>query len=362
MRLAIASIRYDSSRPARWYYRTGQSRAALITVPFPDGELPWFGELGPHVHVPLGGIGYSVLTSVANASGATIQGLRLPSTALCRMFTEPGMWWDDPELTAANPALALPHRIVVPIVRRDDSAGNLTLMRHCIEQAPQVWDRYLERARDPLYSQVVDAAMLAGQPVAAWPSLDGASAFGPADAAARVAATPGGVSIVEPASATGPGTAVAAVANASGAFLTPTVDALAAALAHTETDADGWTTVDASDDPAAYSLAAVVRAFVPTSSDRITRATGRGVAALLHLALGEGQDALRAPGYVPLPPDLAASAFAQARRIPGAPADQGGPIPVVAEAALVPLLGLVGLIAAALAVRRRDPQRRRAPV
>ena len=107
----------------REQYLQGNLEFAASDIPFTANELQRLESTSRkdfrYVPVSAGGLGF--MYNLIDTSGNQVTNLNLTRNAVCRMFTEVDMLWNDPEIQAANPSLALPAEYVRPIVRADGS-------------------------------------------------------------------------------------------------------------------------------------------------------------------------------------------------------------------------------------------------
>jgi phosphate transport system substrate-binding protein len=183
--------------------------------------------------------------------------------------------WDDPRLTALNPATPLPG-IPVRVVRRGDASGTGHLV-----------DAYL--------ADVPAWRALAGD----WPV--GEVMSGNEGVAAQVRASPGAIGFVELSYARQARLAVAAVRNVAGRFVAP--DSLSVATTAAELlgapAQDARSILVGARNPSAYPIVGVTRIIADQVLGDARRAAH--LLAFARWSVEEGARSATALGYVPLP-------------------------------------------------------------
>lgn len=216
-------------------------------------------------------------------------GLTLARDVYADIFAGKISHWDDPRITATNPGLDLPHKSIMPVVRRDSSGTTFLFTKHLGAVSPAWSDT------GPGVGKLVD-----------WPGA-AMAVSGNAGVAARVKITDGAVGYMEYEFAERLGLPIARLQNRAGTTVDASPAAGRAALA------------------SAAEIPADLRVFVPDPAGAdawpITGyswvllyqrypdpAKAEAVKALFGWALDEGQTVARDLGYVPLPAAMVARA------------------------------------------------------
>jgi phosphate transport system substrate-binding protein len=336
---------------------------AATDSPMSAGELAQLATSSRDtVYVPVTAGAIGLMYHVRNAQGQLLTGLNLTRRAVCRIFSEPDMRWNDPEIQAANPQLTLPDAFITPLLRSDEAGASFALSEFCIAVASDVWQAFVESrsAVDPSF----DPEFVTGRPTSFWPLGWGRSrsALGSAGVAASVAASTGVFSITytDVASARTRGFPTANVQNASGTFVAADDRGVERALESARSLPDGRFEPDVSVvDPAAYLPFTSTYVIAPTSG--VAPETGRVLAEFLCYAVTRGQRPVltEALGYASLSTVIVTGALASITRIPGSTTDgtcASMPPPEISEFELGPWTAMVPLAAAggvALVIRRR---------
>lgn len=343
---------------------------AVSDIPFQPDELAQAAQRPyTYVTVSAGGVGFMYnLRDTAGkrigfpmSAGGTGTDLKLSPANVCRVFSEPGLRWNDPAIQAENPGIALPNRGVKPIFRQDGAGTSFVTMEYCIATAPDVWAKFVDYVKKTpeLASQFTGDPFMDGKPSSRWPAFVGSeSAFG-SDGVANVVANgvwgEGAITAVEAGFAEIRGFRSALVRNAAGVYQYPEALNVNRALAFASRNSDATLTLDyLAPDPDAYFPVAFSYAIVPTTGFPADK--GNSLGTFLNYAVTKGQEKADALGYAPLSCETVEISLSEIQRIPGAPPKPQtacGPPPLdVAEGPLViATLGVVALLAA-VGIRR----------
>jgi phosphate transport system substrate-binding protein len=319
------SINYvpGGSTLGREAYMANTHDYAVSDIPFQPGELERGGSaVRPFTYVPISAGGVGFMFNVEDAVGNRIEDLNLSPRTVCRMFSEPGMQWNDPEVVAENPDVQLPAEPVKPVLRVDGAGTSFVLMAYCIETAPDVWERFIALVQnDPVLLQSADAPFLAGEPSSRWPAFAGTTGYGAAGVADTVANPATGRNAItynEAGYALERGFPNAWVRNAAGVYLQPSARAVNIALGYAIPSDDGTFTLEYNaPDPGAYFPATYSYVIAPTSG--ISEDKGRVLATFLYYCATSGQAKAEGLGYAPLSRQVTDIALRSIPRIPGAP-------------------------------------------
>ena len=255
----------------REQYLQGNLEFAASDIPFTANELQRLASTSrkDFVYVPVSAGGLGFMYNLIDTSGNRVTDLNLTRNAVCRMFTETDMLWNDPEIQAANPSIALPAEYVRPIVRADGSGTSYVFSEFCINVAPATWQAFVasRSAVDP----GLDDGFKAGNPTSNWPQSWGrSSAALAADGVAAAVADSNGLYAVtynEAGFAKVRGFPNASVQNSAGFFTKPTEEAVSIALNYADGRPDGTFKLD-------YSGPAPEAYFPSTYSYIIAQTTG----------------------------------------------------------------------------------------
>lgn len=231
-------------------------------------------------------------------------GLRLSREVLAAIFKGEIANWRDPKLVALNPDLTLPDLPLV-LVRRSDSSGTTAVL-----------SAYLS-AIDPIWKENVGAGLSV-----AWPGGIGVKSN--AGVSAQIQQAAGAIGYVESAYAQQLGLSAAALENRAGAFVLPSVESTAAALAEVEFPENLRAFATDPEGDAAYPI--VTYTWLLTYQTYDDPAQAAALESVLTWSLTEGQALAPALGYVPLPAATAAKSLAAIASLS----------PVVPEGAAVP--------------------------
>jgi phosphate transport system substrate-binding protein len=309
----------------RQQYIGGTLDFAASDIPFLSQELTALQSKGDrknfaNVPVSAGGLGF--MYNLIDLNGKRVTDLKLTRRAVCRMFSEPNMRWNDPEIQGANAGLRLPTDLVRPIVRQDGSGTSYVFSEFCLTVAPDVWSRFITLlAADTS----LDPAFKAGQATSNWPQGWGVVGAGlAADGVAAIVSDPVGgknsITYNEAGFAKVRGFPNASVQNASGQFTQPTEEAVSVALTYAVANSDGTFRLNfTGGDPKAYFPSTY--SYVIAQTTGFDPAKGQVLAKFLCYAVTKGQriDLTQKLGYARLSQPLVDLARSAIGRIPGAP-------------------------------------------
>ncbi len=260
-----------------------------------------------YVYAPLAGGALAFLYHLYNAQGQPIKGLQLSGATLAKIFTGGITNWDDPEILADNPGVALPPKKITPTVRGQADAATYAATSFFKFSAPAVWKSFME---DPQRG-------FPDEPVELFPFFAGAdsrtSSFAIADV---VGASEGGdtrITYVDNAwamQATTAGADIVKVKNVSGAYVLPTPANAAKTIATWKLNDRNLLGVDyvAATDPTAYPVAMVNYLVIPTSG--VTPEVATGIGTFAKYGLETGQAAAAGVGDPVLPPAVVTKSLA----------------------------------------------------
>jgi phosphate transport system substrate-binding protein len=247
-------------------------------------------EAGDVLHIPWAAGGIAVLYNLAD-----VDDLRLSAKTLAGIFAGTITHWDDPAIAADNDGASLP-AVPIQVIHRSDGSGTTKVFTsYLTEVAPAVWTAGADKD-------------------VPWPTGQGAK--GSDGVSAAVAQANGAIGYAELSFAQMNELSVAAIGNASGAFVTPDADSVAAALAEATVPADLQVEVTYTPkDPAAYPISTTTWAIVHAGPS--DDATSTLLKAFLLFALDRGQRSAADLSYAPLPDELAVRAQAAVYQLPG---------------------------------------------
>ncbi|MGZ8468231.1 MAG: phosphate ABC transporter substrate-binding protein PstS [Gemmatirosa sp.] len=258
------------------------------TVDFGASDAPMTDEEmakakgGPIVHIP------TVLGAVVVTYNVPElqQPVRLTGEALADIFLGRITKWNAPQLAALNPGMALPARDIL-VVRRSDGSGTSYIFTDYLAAVSPAW------AAGPGKGKEVR-----------WPV--GLGGKGNEGVAGQVKSTPGTIGYVELAYATQNQLPVAAIQNASGNFVTPSIESVTAAAAgvaeRLPENSDYRVSIVNAPGAQAYPISSLTWLLVyETQRDSVK---GRKLVEFLGWALHDGARYAAPLDYAPLPPAL----------------------------------------------------------
>lgn len=292
-----------------------------------DQPKPGFG----FVYVPISAGGVGFMYNLRDSSGNKVTDLKLTRRAACRIFTEPGIRWNDAEIVRHNPRLAGVDRDILPVVRSDGSGTSFVLAQFCVAVARDVWQAYIDRlalTAHPEAQQYKDA-FREGRGTSNWaiPPSRMSSSLGADGVANSVADQSNGkdrITYNEAGFAKVRGFPNASVQNESGQFTdAENREAVTVALGYAAPNTaggqeDGTFRLEyAGSDPRAYFPSTYSYALARTSDFPADK--GQVLSRFLCYAATKGQEVAGRLGYAPLSSVLVDLALRQIARIPGFP-------------------------------------------
>jgi phosphate transport system substrate-binding protein len=258
-------------------FSAGEVDFGATERPMRDAEIEAVG--GGVVHMPFTAGMVVVAYNLPGFEGE----LRLGREALAGVFSGAITRWDDPAIVADNPGAALPDRDIALVARRDASGTSFAFSNHLA-------------AVDPAFAETGPGA----SQLPAWPNR-AMTAYGNEGVSARIALSENSVGYVEYGFARRLGLKVALLENAAGAFVGPTPESGAAALAGAvgAMPADGRQTIPDPSGDGAYPVVTYAWALLRAETGDPSRAAA--LRDFFGFGIAEGQAIAAEIGYVPLP-------------------------------------------------------------
>ena len=300
------------------------------TVDFAVSEIPFQSkpEDGSAAEAPTTGFAYMPIVAGGTSfmynlkiGGKKVTNLRLGGETVTKIFTGVITNWNDPQIAADNPGLAMPDKAIVPVVRSDGSGSTAQFTLWMSKQYPALWSSFCVAVKRAAGCGLTSQYPTFGNAKAQNGSLGVAGYVGQDYGE-------GAITYVEYSYALKSGFPVAKVLNAAGYYVEPTASSVAVALLKAQIN----TTVGSPEyltqildgvynnaDNRTYPLSSYSYMIVPTQVAGIfTAAKGKTLGAFTNYMLCEGQQQAAALGYSPLPMNLVLAGFDQIKKIPGA--------------------------------------------
>jgi phosphate transport system substrate-binding protein len=300
------------------------------TVDFAVSEIPFQSapEDGSAPEKPPTGFAYMPIVAGGTAfmynlkiGGKRVTNLRLGGETITKIFTGKITNWNDPQIKADNPGLAMPDKPIVPVVRSDGSGSTAQFTLWMSKQYSTLWNSFCTLVKRATPCGLTSQYPTYGSAKAQSGSL-GVAGYVSQDYGE------GAITYVEYSYALKSGFPVAKVLNASGYYIEPTAPSVAVALLkaqiNTTPSSPDYLTqildgVYNNPDKRTYPLSSYSYLIVPTAVAGIfTADKGNTLGAFGSYMLCEGQQQAAALGYSPLPMNLVLAGFDQIKRIPGA--------------------------------------------
>jgi len=217
--------------------------------------------------------------------------LKLDGPTVADIFLGKITKWNDPKIAALNDGATLPDMAITSAHRTDGSGTNY------------VFSSYLATQSDEFKEKVGAAKQVE------WPGGQGGK--GNEGVTQVIQQTQGALGYIELAYAIQNKVTFGNVKNASGKFITPSIDSVAAAAKFDTIPADLTFDVSGSSQPAAYPIVTATWLLVFQQQDKVSQDQGRSEAVVHFLlwALDKGGDDAKALDYAVLPDALKQAAL-----------------------------------------------------
>jgi phosphate transport system substrate-binding protein len=254
-------------------------------------------------HPTILSIPLAISAQAVNYNLPGVKDLKLSGPILAGIYTGTITKWNDPQIAAANPGVALPANAIVPIHRLDGSGDTF------------IFSQYLSASTPSWKSSVGFGTTLS------WPPITGEiGAKGNAGMLAAAKANPYsvayiGVSYAAKVAAAGLG--VAELQNASGAYVAPTPDTIAAAANSVANSTPPDERISIIFTPGANNYPIVNYEYAVVDSNQQATAVGDAIRTFLTWAINDGNSAkyLSQVNFLPLPAPIKALSAAQIAKI-----------------------------------------------
>lgn len=316
---------------------TGRREFGSGTVDFAVSEIPYglTDAQGVYDKPPSRGFAYLPIVAGGTAfmynlkvAGKRVTNLRLSGVDLTKIFTGEITRWNDPALKRDNPRIALPDRLIVPVVRSDGSGTTAQFTSWMAKVHPTQWNAFCRRQNISFTGNCPFTSN--------YPSVKGFVSQSGSLGVSGYVSTPsaeGAINFVEYSYALRAKFPVVKLLNSSGYYVEPTDEAVAVGLLgakinQDKADKNTYLTqildgVYRNADRRAYPLSSYSYMIIPTAEGGTFKADkGRALGDFLYHAICEGQQAAGVLGYSPLPQNLVKAGLEQVRLIPGVDAQK----------------------------------------
>ncbi|HEU5332413.1 MAG TPA: phosphate ABC transporter substrate-binding protein PstS [Actinocrinis sp.] len=313
----------------------GRNQFKAGTVDFAASDIP-YGERDDGIVDPPPSRGFAYMPVVAGGTsfmyhldigGRRVTNLRLSGETIAKIFTGNISRWNDPEIVAENPGLAMPARQIIPVVRTDGSGSTAQLTTWMAQLYPSIWNAYCAKAGR--VSNPCGTTSL--YPILSGSDFIGQSLDSGVTGYVAQSTSEGSITYTEYSYALQSGFPVAKMLNSAGYYDLPTASNVAVALVKAQINTNSadptvYLTQDLSQvytdaDPRVYPLSSYSYMVVPTTTaSPFNTSKGQTLGAFAYYLLCQGQQTMGPLGYSPLPINLVQAGFQQILRIPGAQA------------------------------------------
>ena len=266
------------------------------TVDFGASDAPMKDEdlksaPGEILHVPTV-LGAVVITY--NLEKVT-QPLRFTSEVVADIFLGKVKKWNDPKIAADNPGVSLPSTDIT-VVHRSDSSGTSAVFTDYLSKVSAEWKEKVGAGTSP-----------------SWPI--GLGGKGNEGVTGQVKSLPNSIGYVELAYAVQNKLPVGQVKNASGAFITPSIDSVTAAASASagNTPEDLRVSITNAAGPDAYPISSYT--YILVYKNQKDAGKGKALVDFLWWGIHDGENYAKELQYAPLPADIVKRAEAKINAI-----------------------------------------------
>jgi phosphate transport system substrate-binding protein len=277
-----------------------QSVEGLVQIGASDAYL---SDTMASKHPTMLSIPLAISSQAINYNLPGVTNLKLSGPILAGIYEGKITQWNDPAIAAANPGVALPSHVIVPIHRLDGSGDTF------------IFTQYLA-ASDPTWASTLHYGT-----AVSWPAVaGGVGAKGNSGMLSALSNNPYGVAYIgisfsDKVSAAGLGQA--ALLNKDGNFVLPTVDNISAAANSVANSTPADERISMIFAPGANAYPIVNYEYAIVDSQQPAAAVAEAIRDFLNWTVTEGQDAsfLKTVHFLPLPPAVVTLSQAQINKI-----------------------------------------------
>lgn len=255
----------------------------------PDEKTAAEAKGGPILHIPTV---FGAIVIAYNLPGIS-QPLNFSAEVIGKIYTGAIKTWNDPAIKADNPGVNLPSTAIT-VAHRSDGSGTTNAFTKWLCKVSPDWKAKV----NPCSGKEVT-----------WPV--GLGGKGNAGVSSTISTNPGAVGYIELAYAIQNKVTFGNVKNASGKFITPSLDSVAAAAKFDTIPPDLTFDVSGSSQPDAYPIVTATWLLVFQQQDKVSQDQARSEAVVHFLlwALDKGGDDAKALDYAVLPDALKQAAL-----------------------------------------------------
>jgi phosphate ABC transporter phosphate-binding protein len=308
----------------------GRKQFTNNTVDFGVSEIPYgltdngVTEQPParkYAYMPIVAGGTSIMYNL-KIGNKRVENLRLSGETLTKIFTGVIKVWSDAAIKKDNPALSLPSRKIIPVVRSDGSGTTAQFTLWMSKRYPSLWNAYCAKAgRKTPCGLTSFYPTLPGSGFTAQSSSLGVSGY------VAQKSSEGAITYVEYSYPLNLKFPVVKLLNSSGYYVLPKAPAVAVGLMKATINKDSTSSnyltqnldgVYANKDRRSYPMSSYSYMIIPTKVEgQFSNDKGKTLSAFAYYFLCEGQQQADDLGYSPLPKNLVEAGLEQVARIPG---------------------------------------------
>ena len=246
---------------------------------------------GEILHIPTA-LGAVVMTY--NLEGVT-QPLHFTPEVIADIYLGKIKTWNDPKIAAENSGVTLPAREII-VVYRSDGSGTSAVFTDYLSKVSAEWKEKVGTGTSPK-----------------WPT--GLGAKGNEGLTGQVKKTPNTIGYTELAYAVQNKLPVAQIKNASGNYVTPSIEAVTAAAAASAASTPDDLRVSITNPPGADTYPIASYTYILVYKDQKDARKGKAVVDFLWWGIHDGQTYGKELQYAPLPADIVKRAEAKIRSV-----------------------------------------------
>jgi phosphate ABC transporter phosphate-binding protein len=313
----------NGSSSGRTFFANGTADWAASEIPYGvvDGNNSDSPPKRGFVYMPDVAGGTTLMYNL-QINGQKVTNLRLSGKTVADIFTNKVTYWDDPEVKADNPQLALPHLGITPVVRSDGSGATADFTQWMLATNASEWQAYCGVVGRSPCTQTSTFPVQGGTAMIGQPGDPGVATY------VAQASSNGAIGYVEYSWALQEGFPVAKLLNAAGYYTLPSPGHVAVSLLQDQVNTDSSNSatyltqnlsgVYTNTDPRNYELSAYSYFILPTDlTNQMTTTKGNTIGTFGQYALCLGQSQVDVLGYSALPINLVQDGFNQLAKIPG---------------------------------------------
>ena len=153
-----------SSGDGRYEFTNGTTDFAVSDIAYGLGNADTTPPAFHYIYVPITAGGIAFMYNIPGLS----KNLQLNSYTTCAILTGGITNWNNSQIAAQNPGVALPNLAIRPVTESDPAGTNYVLEEWCIDEQPSLWAAFANYENSQAGNQVTISA---SSPNSQWPPL-----------------------------------------------------------------------------------------------------------------------------------------------------------------------------------------------